>query len=358
MRAAVSKYLSAWRRGLASEDEAANDVLCALVPPSHIGVPVPASTVRLMQEFEVPAGVLVYMWDAACAEGRALMTGPVRELVRRAVQAGPDVEWDVTELACLLARDGLLPREVEEAVRDAPPNTWRSRTELVLAIAAGDVERATALARDGLVDGSVAALEYAAMPDPARAPRASIVRDVLADVAPGRYLEGQDESVARVACLLAGTGAFSQAAAWSARVDDGSGPLLGPLAVISYLAGDEEQARRQASAWSPGVDTAGWWTAGSAALAHWTSARLAPRSERRPALLAIEPRHTDLGLLRAQIEADLAELAQADGDAEARRAHVLARDAAAAQPVLRLHLGRFDYQALLYGLPVAQGPAT
>lgn len=124
--------------------------------------------------------------------------------------------------------------------------------------------------------------------------------------------EGWDDAVARVAILLAGCHADDLARQWSDAVDDDRlGPreesILRPLGFVDWLAGERERARRRAAreaTWG-----LGWATAGDQALGQWvlTTFETDPVA-RAEALEGIRPRHTWLGLIRAQICLDLAVL--------------------------------------------------
>ncbi len=136
--------------------------------------------------------------------------------------------------------------------------------------------------------------------------------------------------------------------------------VLAPLAFIDFLAGDDTGvARRVARFHELDRDVGHLFGAfvGHRALIGWLQSRLMrERDERQELLEAIDPQDAWLGLIEAQIESDLADLAEATGDvATAATRRERATRIIANRPDVELYVAHFPYNNLLRRLPVANG---
>ena len=122
--------------------------------------------------------------------------------------------------------------------------------------------------------------------------------------------------------------------------------LLGVLSAVDLVCGARERAVQRARS----MGQWDWFTAADEALAQWVIASTSAQSERPGLLAAIRPRHTWLGLLRAQIEDDLADLATTPSEATEHRRR---RDGALTRPEIGLHVGGFNFMDAMWALPVS-----
>lgn len=191
--------------------------------------------------------------------------------------------------------------------------------------------------------------------------------------------------IASIAIALASRGWISTARSWSSNVCDEQilrwmsfvdqnhhrvlGPriecsisndarVFAPLALIDYLAGDYASAERRVNL-SVELDIEHerfrYGFAAHLAMLDWVKSRLLSNAqERRSVLESIQPSHAELGILRAQISYDLAELARTDGDTETydrmRQIAVLAMKS----PNVELYVTNFPYDRLLRQLPCVE----
>lgn len=329
---------------------------------------------------DVPAGFIYYVYteDNEGVSGPTSLDHRIDELLT--AQGVDRCAWsaDVGRLAFEVASRRPLPPGVQNAARGGATGSWRRATALAVAVRNGDRATVDEYVVNAANTGCTSPVAWLAQQEPEYLDRPDLLTDLLG-------LDALVEmrgwgSIAQVACLLATAHRDADALAWSGAVLDDQlvtsdrasqtthprlhgalctprcrsdeANLLAPLAFIDAICGGAERGLARASRYDSGRDHQGWKTAGHRAMAEWVRAGSLQTADRQIALEAIGPRHAWLGLLQAQILADLAEIAQDNSDdAEYQRLSVLAVQAQAS-PRVCLHVGAFEYDDLLERLPI------
>ena len=361
-------------RGTITGDELASELLDALEPWDPDMRAHAVEVMALLAHAGAPTPVLRYAYlFADPATMQAL--DPLVDLELADAEEEPEIPDPLASLAITVVERRALPESFLRSVADRGTPGLASLISLLDALREGDRDRTVALISDAARRGCIGPLRRAAAYEPPALSPPEIL-DVLDrfDV-DNLCAEGRWGTLAAGAALAARHTSPGVALTWSAAVDDArlidGGPpiggdphgwecdsacsmtasqLLGVLAAVDWVSGERARAIRRASG-VPERERLKAFSEVERALARWVLAQAAPPLD-RPALLdGIKSPHSWLGLLKAQIEQDLADLAE---DPERVDERERGRALGLARPQPRPYFGSFEFEDVLWALPVGR----
>lgn len=336
---------------------------------------------------DVPSGFIAIACRQAPPGTNATLDGLVRRSLtsaRSAEELYADAGFDLVH--AWISGGGETPAGLATALRAPVALTGTSWLAYLAARNLGDLAAQQRIVAADLSAGCPAsALSHFAATDATE----DDVRTALAAADPRQWARQRRwGDLASVAFFMAERGWFRLAHTWSSAVEDDQVPpvltwdhdqdhhhvlgrlcassndatVFAALSLVDLLAGDDERASRRALAGGHPEEPIGplsWNLAGHFALADWVRSRTTMDLEaRRTILEGIDPRHTWLGLLQAQIDSDLADLAATRGDvAQEGELRARAQDDLE-RPRVDLHFGWFPYDRLLEQLPYPRSAGT
>jgi len=391
LREILERFLRIHKRGLLTDYEATNELINAIFihVDDEMMTPDPASSDSLRdaliltaaKTLNVTNGFLAYSCGRIPPGNDARLDEIIASTVNELQSLDELDDRGTFELVeSWLCGGGRISAELVEVVNHAEPLSGASWLRYLNARNIDDIVTQRQVVDADIQAGCPASLlVHLEMTD---APEADI-REALAFINADMLQEHERwGDLASVAIFLAERGWFAWARTWSCMIHDEcilplmtftdhhhhavlrhntqcsvsyDARVFAPLALIDLMAEDPARAARRVDLYDEldsDVGAIGWWFVGHKALIDWVRSRLLEdHAERRQLLESIRPRHTWLGLLRAQISTDLADLAAEAGDQD--RAHEM-RDLAARalqRPEVELHFGSFPYNGLLRQLP-------
>lgn len=325
---------------------------------------------------------------------------PVTSLLAEAGEDGPDSVAAITSMARLAAERGVLPAAARHAVRGALLGSEMSLVDLLESDREGNAARVSEIITEAGGRGCVTpALRVLRL---RRAEGRTVDAAGLSALLDPEELAacGEFGGVTHIAVELLADQADTEALKWTSAVTDaalfhspgerpgiraggetfeylrldrqnrdhvpnwcvplcssGDARLLGVLAAVDWLAGNDIRAQARAVDCIGRAGSHNWSASGAELLAEWVTSRPLEPTERSCALYALiahgERAHVDLGLLGMQIHGELADLATATGNREMASLHVIRADWYKVRPEMRLHFESFQFPALLARLPRA-----
>lgn len=358
-------------------DELLSELLEALQPWAPDRRAHAAEVMALLAHSGAPAPVLGFAYEIA--DRSAVMTlDPLVDRELALAEDEPEIPDSLADLALAVVGRRPLPATFLQTVSVKGEPTLASLLSLLDALREGDRDRVQSLVTYAARHGCVGPLRTAmAFERPALSSAECLETIACFDLASLRS-EGRWGAIAACAALAARHCAFDLALSWSGAVEDEhlvdgkpglcatshgwgcdsacsmiSSQLLGVLATVDWVCGERERAVQRAGSFLA-RDDGGWPSAVERALTQWVLAQAAPSAARYTLLAKIGDADDWLGLLAAQVAQDKADLCT---DPDAAAVHTQARDHALARPQPRLHFGAFDFDDVLWALPVARHPA-
>lgn len=373
----VIKAVSLYNRGTANDHDLTDQLLEALKPwePDKRALAVGMLTLLAQAEYPTPVLRLACLF-AGPDTVRTLDPLVDRELAR--AEDEPEIPNSLADLALAVVGRRPLPGTFLQTVSVKGEPTLASLLSLLDALRECDRDRVQSLVTYAARHGCVGPLRTAmAFERPALSSAECLETIACFDLASLRS-EGRWGAIAACAALAARHCAFDLALSWSGAVEDEhlvdgkpglcatshgwgcdsacsmiSSQLLGVLATVDWVCGEHERAVQRARSFSE-RDDGRFPSAVERALTQWVLAQAAPSAARYTLLAKIGDADDWLGLLAAQVAQDKADLCT---DPDAAAVHTQARDHALARPQPRLHFGAFDFDDVLWALPVARHPA-